>query len=44
MMGSAEEKAEYKKVLIPYLLGAVLVFGASVFADKIYNIATGLFQ
>ena len=29
MMGSAEEKAEYKKTLIPYFVGAVLVFGAS---------------
>lgn len=29
MMGSTEEKAEYKKSLIPYLVGAVLVFGAS---------------
>jgi len=38
MMGSAEEKAEYKKVMIPYLIGAVLVFGASVFAEKIYDL------
>ena len=29
MMGSTEEKAEYKKSMIPYLVGAVLVFGAS---------------
>lgn len=28
MMGSAEEKAEYKKTLIPYFIGAILVFGA----------------
>ena len=26
MMGSAEEKAEYKKTMIPYLVGAVLIF------------------
>ena len=26
MMGSAEEKAEYKKTMGPYLLGAVMVF------------------
>ena len=42
MMGSAEEKAEYKKVLIPYLIGAVLLFGASAFADKIYEWASTL--
>lgn len=29
MMGSTEEKAEYKKSMLPYLVGAVLVFGAS---------------
>ncbi len=29
MMGSAEEKAEYKKTLIPYMLGAILLFAAS---------------
>lgn len=29
MMGSTEEKAEYKKSMIPYIVGAVLVFGAS---------------
>ena len=28
MMGSASEKAEYKKTMIPYLIGAVLIFGA----------------
>ena len=27
MMGSVEEKAEYKKTLKPYLIGAILVFG-----------------
>ena len=29
MMGSAEEKAEYKKTLIPYVIGAVLLLAAS---------------
>ena len=40
MMGSAEEKAEYKKTMIPYLVGAVLIFGASSIANIIYGIAT----
>ena len=39
MMGSAEEKAEYKKTMIPYLVGAVLVFGASAIAQVVYSIA-----
>lgn len=37
MMGSAEEKAEYKKTFIPYLVGAVLLFAASAFAGKLYE-------
>lgn len=37
MMGSAEEKAEYKKTLLPYIIGAVMVFGASVLTGFIYN-------
>ena len=28
MMGSAEEKAEYKKSLMPYVIGAALIFAA----------------
>lgn len=40
MMGSAEEKAEYKKVMIPYLVGALLLFAASVFVTKIYDWVT----
>ena len=37
MMGSAEEKAEYKKTMIPYLVGAILVFAASTIASFVYN-------
>lgn len=29
MLGSADERAEYKKSMIPYLIGASLLFGAS---------------
>lgn len=43
MMGSAEEKAEYKKVMIPYIIGAVLLFGASAFAGKLVELANSLF-
>ncbi len=31
MIGSVEEKAEYKKDLIPYFVGAILVFGITAF-------------
>lgn len=37
MLGSAEEKAEYKKSLMPYVIGAVLLLTASVVAGAIYN-------
>ncbi len=39
MMGSASEKAEYKKTMIPYLVGAVLIFGASAIAKVVVNMA-----
>ena len=41
MMGSAEEKAEYKKTLMPYLIGAALIFTASAFAQVVYNFFQG---
>ena len=37
MMGSAEEKAEYKKTLMPYVIGAALVFAASAIAGIIFG-------
>lgn len=40
MMGSTEEKAEYKKTLIPYVIGAVFVFAASNIAGYIFDWAS----
>ena len=37
MMGSAQEKAEYKKTMIPYLIGAALIFAATQIASMVYN-------
>ena len=42
MLGSAEEKAEYKKSMIPYIVGAVLIFAGSTLVNIIYNFVTGL--
>lgn len=42
MMGSASEKAEYKKTMIPYLVGALLIFAASMLANVVYQFANGL--
>lgn len=44
MMGSAEEKAEYKKTMIPYLIGAVLIFAAPYIASAIYSFASKNFK
>ncbi len=38
MMGSASEKAEYKKTMIPYVVGAVLILGASAIVRIIFSI------
>ena len=40
MMGSVEEKAEYKKTMMPYIIGAVLIFAGSTLANVVYQFAT----
>lgn len=42
MMGSAEEKAEYKKTMIPYIVGAILIFAASTIANAIYKFVSNI--
>ena len=42
MTASPEGKADYKSTMIPYIVGAVLVFSATWIATIIYNMATGL--
>ena len=42
MMGSAEEKAEYKKTLLPYIIGAAFVFAASTIATFVFNFTSNL--
>ncbi len=37
MMGSAEEKASYKKTMVPYIVGAVLLFAAANLAKYVYQ-------
>ena len=41
MMGSAEEKASYKKTMMPYIVGAVFIFAASNIATYVYNFTKG---
>lgn len=39
MVGSAEEKAEYKKSMIPYLIGVSLLFGITTIITILSSIA-----
>lgn len=42
MMGSVEEKAEYKETMINYIIGAILVFAISNISAIIYDWAKTL--
>lgn len=37
MLGSVEEKASYKETLVPYLIGALLLFTGSLIPELIYQ-------
>ena len=43
MIGSVEERAEYKKTMMPYLIGAIMVFGITNLLAIIANISSSLF-
>ncbi len=38
MIGSASEKAEYKKTMIPYIVGAILIFAGTSIVKVIYSV------
>ncbi len=42
MTGSIEEKAEYKKTMIPYLIGVVLLVAITQFIGLIANIVSNI--
>lgn len=42
MIGSASEKAEYKKTMIPYIVGAVLIFAGTSLVRVIYSLANSV--
>lgn len=43
MLGSIEEKAEYKKTLLPYIIGAVIVFSISNLVGVIFDLVKTMF-
>lgn len=42
LTGSIEEKAEYKKTMIPYVVGCLLLFAGSFIVQIIYDMVTGM--
>lgn len=42
MLGSIEEKAEYKKTMVPMLIGAILLFTSSTMVSIIYQLVEQL--
>lgn len=38
MLGSAEERAEYKSSMVPYLIGVAFLAGATSIPSMIYNV------
>ena len=42
MMGSASDNAEYKKTMIPYIVGAVLIFAGTSLVRVIYSLSTSV--
>ena len=39
IIGSAEQKAEYKKTMIPYIVGALLIFAGTSIVKVVYQLA-----
>lgn len=42
MLGSVEEKAEYKQSLKPYIIGALLLFTGTLIPQLIYEFSKGI--
>lgn len=40
MVGSVEEKAEYKKSMIPYLIGCIFIFAISQIVSIVYSVVS----
>ena len=43
LLGSAEEKADYKKSIIPYIIGAAMIFLGSWLPQLIYDLTNEVF-
>lgn len=41
MLGSVEEKAQYKQTIMPWIIGAILIFAMTSLPALIYDMSTG---
>jgi len=44
MLGSVEDKAQYKQTMVPWLIGAIMAFAMATIPTIIYDVATDLFK
>lgn len=44
MVGSIEQKAEYKKNMIPFIIGVIILASSTTFVSIIYDVTTGAFK
>lgn len=42
MFGSVEDKASYKERLVPYIIGAVMLFAITTILQIVYELVTGI--
>lgn len=42
MIGSVEDKASYKKTMLPWIVGAVLVFTVTTVPNVLYKLGTSI--
>lgn len=42
MLGSVDDKAQYKETMIPYIIGAVLLFATTTVVNILYKLAIDL--
>lgn len=44
MLGSVQEKAQYKQIMIPWIIGAIMVFAITTIPTLIYDISVAIFK
>lgn len=42
MIGTTQERADYKKTMVPYIIGAIIIFASTTIVGVIYDLTTSL--